>query len=181
MQAVANLPYAAEIEREGSVTGTAPGWPLGLARIVTGWLWATQLMWKMPPTFGCVEPYRVAAETGGGLCDWVGREIAYPNPYFPWFADLLAAVVAPNLGVAGWLIWLAVAGILWAGSFYEGAFGRTLYAERSFFGVHRVTLDTTGPVTGSVPRGIRRWSVTSLVSAPTVTVSSSLGTSPSRR
>jgi spermidine synthase len=39
---------------------------------------------------------------------------------------------------------LAVGGILWAGTFYQGAFGQLLHAERSFFGVHRVTLDATG-------------------------------------
>jgi len=39
---------------------------------------------------------------------------------------------------------LAVGAILWAGTFYLGGFGRVLYAKRSFFGVHRVTLDPSG-------------------------------------
>ena len=34
--------------------------------------------------------------------------------------------------------------MLFAGSFYQGEQGRVLHTERSFFGVHRVTLDPTG-------------------------------------
>ena len=84
--------------------GTAPGWPLGLARIIVGWLWATQLSWKMPPLFGCGPELRVGLD--GGLCDWVGREIANPNPYFPWYAALLQALVVPNFVFFGWMVWL---------------------------------------------------------------------------
>jgi hypothetical protein len=32
--------------------GGAPGWPLGIARIVIGLLWFQQLLWKLPPDFG---------------------------------------------------------------------------------------------------------------------------------
>jgi hypothetical protein len=39
---------------------------------------------------------------------------------------------------------LAVGAILFAATFYEGEKGRVLAAGRSFFGVHRVTLDPTG-------------------------------------
>lgn len=39
---------------------------------------------------------------------------------------------------------LALAALLVAGEFYRGEKGRVLHAERSFFGVHRVTLDPTG-------------------------------------
>ena len=81
--------------------GTAPGWPLGLARIVVGWLWATQLMWKMPPLFGCGPELRVGLD--GGLCDWVGREIA--NPLFPWYKSFLEAIVVPNFAFFGWMVW----------------------------------------------------------------------------
>src|SRR5215210_4193555 len=107
MRSTVDFADATERGDAAGVHGGAPGWPLGVARIITGWLWATQLIWKLPPNFGCVEPHRVVAETGGGLCDWVGREIAYPNPFFPWFASLLQATVAPNLGFFGWLIFLA--------------------------------------------------------------------------
>ncbi len=39
---------------------------------------------------------------------------------------------------------LGLCALLIAGSFYEGPRGQVLYAERTFFGVHRVTLDVTG-------------------------------------
>jgi hypothetical protein len=39
---------------------------------------------------------------------------------------------------------LAVGGILWAGNFYVGTQGRVLHAERSFFGVSRITMDSKG-------------------------------------
>lgn len=39
---------------------------------------------------------------------------------------------------------LGLGAIFAASSFYTGAEGRPIYAERSFFGVHRVTLDRTG-------------------------------------
>lgn len=80
-----------------------PGWPLGGLRIIIGFLWFQQLLWKLPPTFGCL-PDRPA-----GLCDWIGREIA--QPAIPPYADFLRAIVLPNLGVLGWLIWLTEAAI----------------------------------------------------------------------
>lgn len=39
---------------------------------------------------------------------------------------------------------LGIGAILLAASAYDGVYGRTLYRARSFFGVHRVTLDPTG-------------------------------------
>jgi SAM-dependent methyltransferase len=39
---------------------------------------------------------------------------------------------------------LGVSALLVAGSFYQGQRGQVLYVERTFFGVHRVTLDPTG-------------------------------------
>jgi hypothetical protein len=84
------------------LAGTVPGWPLGVARIIVGWLWATQLMWKMPPLFGCGPELRVGLD--GGLCDWVGREIAYP--LVPAYKGFLEAVVVPNFALFGWMVWL---------------------------------------------------------------------------
>lgn len=80
-----------------------PGWPLGAARIIIGVLWFQQLLWKLPPDFGCTP----AGDQG--LCDWLNREIQ--NPAIPVYADLVRNVVQPNLGILGWLVWLAEAGI----------------------------------------------------------------------
>jgi thiosulfate dehydrogenase (quinone) large subunit len=84
----------------------APRWPLAVARVVIGFLWFQQLLWKLPPDFGCGP--RGAASIGQpgamGLCDWVGREIAMPA--IPLYAGFLQSVVVPNFALFGWLTWL---------------------------------------------------------------------------
>src|SRR4051812_32674885 len=89
----------------GAVSWLAPGWPVGLARIITGWLWASQLGWKVPPLFGCGPDLRVGLD--GGLCDWVGREIAHP--LIPPYADFLNALVVPHFALFGWMVFFAEA------------------------------------------------------------------------
>lgn len=71
---------------------------LGIVPILIGYLWWTQLLWKLPPSFGC----NASATQKTGLCDWVDREIQ--NPQFGFYALFLRNVVEPNLGVFGWLI-----------------------------------------------------------------------------
>jgi hypothetical protein len=80
-----------------------PGWPLGVLRIIIGFLWFQQLLWKLPPTFGCLP------DRPTGLCDWIGREIA--QPIIPLYADFLRTIVLPNLAVFGWFIWLGEAAV----------------------------------------------------------------------
>jgi thiosulfate dehydrogenase [quinone] large subunit len=80
-----------------------PGWPLGALRIIIGFLWFQQLLWKLPPDFGC------GPQRNQGLCDWIGREIA--QPIIPLYADFLRTIVLPNLGVFGWFIWLGEAAV----------------------------------------------------------------------
>ena len=79
---------------------------LGLVRIAIGYLWFTQTLWKLPPRFGC-DPGKSVGVGNGGLCDWVGKEIAYPQ--YAFYKNFLTGVVAPNLGTLGWLIWLGEA------------------------------------------------------------------------
>lgn len=76
---------------------------LGLVRIAIGYLWFTQTLWKVPPRFGC-DPGKGVGDGNGGLCDWIGKEIAYPQ--FGLYKSFLASVIVPNLGLFGWLIWL---------------------------------------------------------------------------
>ena len=80
-----------------------PGWPLGAARIIIGVLWFQQLLWKLPPDFGC------GPAGDQGLCDWMRREIE--SPLIPLYADFVRAIVLPNLGILGWFVWLAEAAI----------------------------------------------------------------------
>ncbi len=79
---------------------------LGIVRIAIGYLWFTQTLWKLPPRFGC-DPGKGVGDGNGGLCDWVGKEIAYPQ--FAVYKSFLTSVIAPNLSTLGWLIWLGEA------------------------------------------------------------------------
>lgn len=76
---------------------------LGIVRLLIGYLWFTQTLWKLPPNFGCNADKVVRVENGG-LCNWVGREIA--SPRFGFYKSFLTSVIAPNLGALGWLIFL---------------------------------------------------------------------------
>lgn len=114
------------------------GWERSLiliARLALAYLFFTQLLWKMPPSFGCPADYRfTTANPDGslnrseGLCDWIGIEsvwatrsrslfqanldnkggadIALP---IGWAARLngffIDNVVKPNIRWMGWLIW----------------------------------------------------------------------------
>lgn len=76
---------------------------LGMVRIAIGYLWLTQTLWKVPPRFGC-DPGKGVGDGNGGLCDWIGKEIAYPQ--FDLYKSFLTSIIVPNLGLFGWLIWL---------------------------------------------------------------------------
>jgi thiosulfate dehydrogenase [quinone] large subunit len=91
-----------------------PGWPLGAARIIIGVLWFQQLLWKLPPDFGC------GPAGDQGLCDWIGREIQ--SPAIPAYAGFLRDLVLPNLGLFGWLVFFTEAAI--AGSLLFGVLTR---------------------------------------------------------
>lgn len=97
---------------------------IAIASIGLGYLFFTQLWWKVPPTFRCGENFE-----SGGLCDWVGREVSHaegprqlfkanivrsqPGPELSvplgWATSLNGAflenVVQPNLRWFGWVIW----------------------------------------------------------------------------
>ena len=78
-----------------------------ISRLVIGYLWYTQLLWKLPPTFGCPPNFAVTmnihARTSG-LCDWVGMMILYSK--WPLQASLVKSLVAPNMSWMGWIIFL---------------------------------------------------------------------------
>ena len=78
-----------------------------ISRLVYGYLWYTQLLWKLPPTFGCPPNFAVTEnirERTTGLCDWVGVMTIYSK--WPLQASLVKSLVVPNLAWMGWLIWL---------------------------------------------------------------------------
>jgi hypothetical protein len=89
------------------LTKTWEKWGLVLGRIVIGYLWYTQLLWKLPPTFGC--PANFAASTDlahrtSGLCDWTGLMATYS--IWPLHREFVKNIVAPNLSWMGWGVFL---------------------------------------------------------------------------
>jgi uncharacterized membrane protein YphA (DoxX/SURF4 family) len=77
-----------------------------ISRIVYGYLWYTQLLWKLPPQFGCPADFAVSTSQGrtSGLCDWVGVMVIYSK--WPLQADLVERFVVPNMAWFGWVVWL---------------------------------------------------------------------------
>lgn len=64
---------------------------LFIARLFLGYMFFTQLWWKVPPTFGCNAQFAFTEEVNGrvqrtqGLCDWIGFESVYakqPRKFF---------------------------------------------------------------------------------------------------
>lgn len=110
-----------------------------IARLGLGFLFFTQLWWKLPPRFGCgadfafpvaVQQNYWEANGSSGLCFWMGMESVFASqPRQVLVADmrpaglpaigidisplaklngiLLDQLFIPQIGVIGWLIWLA--------------------------------------------------------------------------
>jgi len=87
---------------------------LFIARVALGYLFFTQLFWKMPPSFGCppdfaftthtVESGRVRLQRTSGLCDWIGVESAYATQPRPFFVADMTSIGGPRLSInLGWL------------------------------------------------------------------------------
>ena len=78
-----------------------------LVRIIFGYLWITQLAWKMPPKFGCPADFAITTSTSArttGLCDWVGLMANYSK--VPSHGAFIQNFIVPNISWMGWLIWL---------------------------------------------------------------------------
>jgi thiosulfate dehydrogenase (quinone) large subunit len=80
--------------RTGWLRAIAPLWPLGLARILYGYLWWQQSGWKVPSDdFG--------RKSGGGLWYWVHQEIQYPT--VAAYKNFLVNVMIPHWTFFGWM------------------------------------------------------------------------------
>lgn len=78
-----------------------------ISRVIYGYLWYTQLLWKMPPRFGCPPDFAVTTDIHArttGLCDWVGVMTIYSK--WPLQASLVKQFVVPNMAWFGWIVWL---------------------------------------------------------------------------
>ena len=83
-----------ESHATGWFRATAPLWPLGLARILYGYLWWQQSAWKVPSDdFG--------RKSGGGLWYWVHQEIQYPT--VAAYKNFLVNVMIPHWTFFGWM------------------------------------------------------------------------------
>ena len=94
-----------------------------VARLVIGYLWITQLLWKMPPNFGCPSDFSVSTSLSArttGLCDWTGLMAVYSK--VPLHATFVEGFIIPNISWMGWGIWLMEAFI--AVSLVLGLFSR---------------------------------------------------------
>jgi thiosulfate dehydrogenase (quinone) large subunit len=80
--------------RAGWLRAMAPLWPLGLARILYGYLWWQQSGWKVPSDdFG--------RKSGGGLWYWFQQGIQHPT--LNAYKDFQLNVVIPNWTFFGWM------------------------------------------------------------------------------
>jgi hypothetical protein len=99
---------------------------------------------------GLVTLGLVKASNQAGLVGPMGIAVAFSVPLVICYLFLFRPV---RFG-------LGIAAVLFAAQFRDGVHGKLLYAERSFFGVHRVTLDPTGEfvqlVHGSTVHGMQR-------------------------
>ncbi len=94
-----------------------------LARLIIGYLWITQLGWKMPPDFGCPADFAVSTSLSArtsGLCDWTGLMAVYSK--VPAQAAFLKNIVIPNISWLGWGVWLLE--VVIAGSLVFGLLSR---------------------------------------------------------
>lgn len=82
----------------------------------------------------------------GGLTAWLARHEPWPMSVQLRIALIFGVplVLAYTLVDRRMRFALGLGAVVWASAFYAGPHGRTLHAERNFFGVLRVTLDPSG-------------------------------------
>ncbi len=68
---------------------------IAIASIGLGYLFFTQLWWKVPPDFNCAPDFE-----SRGLCTWVGKEVRYADePHKLLQADIVPTTPGPEVGV----------------------------------------------------------------------------------
>ena len=85
-------------------------WALGVARILVGYLWYQQILWKLPPNFS----------GNNGLRQWMLREVAHP--LVPLYGAFVRDVALTHYHLFGWITFLTETAI--ALSLIFGLFGR---------------------------------------------------------
>ncbi len=115
-----------------------------IARLIYGYLWYTQLLWKLPPTFGCPANFAVTSDIHhrtSGLCDWVGIMTLYSK--IPLQASLVKQFVVPNMSWFGWVVFLMEAfvavSMIFGGFTRLGGLAALIQGLNLYFGVTRCT------------------------------------------
>ena len=68
---------------------------VAIASIGLGYLFFTELWWKVPPDFGCAPDFE-----SRGLCTWVGKEVRYADePHELLQANIVPSDPEPEVGV----------------------------------------------------------------------------------
>ena len=81
-----------------------------VGRVALGYLFFTQLWWKVPPTFGCPADFAVTTGTvddnrraqlqrTSGLCDWIGVESVWAQASHPLLVADMQSVGGPVISV----------------------------------------------------------------------------------
>jgi hypothetical protein len=106
-----------------------------IGRLALGYLFFTQLWWKVPPTFGCPADFAVTTGTvddnrraqlqrTSGLCDWIGVESVWAQASHPVLVADMKPVGGPVISVdiaplarlnGAFIDAVAIPGIRWFG------------------------------------------------------------------
>jgi len=100
-----------------------PAWPIRVASLIIGFLWFTQLQWKLPwDSFGSpgLQPNPTPTadqpgpfiDKGAGLYHWITVEVQNGNKILPFYGDLLKNLALPNWQLVGWLTFFLEAKIM---------------------------------------------------------------------
>ena len=103
----AGASVAARPDRVSVWPQSVTDWFIALSRIVIGYMWFNQTMWKLPPRFGCPANFAFTTDINSptsGLCDFIGRQATYGSiePY----KAFLTGFVMPNIQLIGWSVYL---------------------------------------------------------------------------
>jgi thiosulfate dehydrogenase [quinone] large subunit len=106
---------------------------LAVARVLVGYLWYTQTLWKQPPAFGKIGD-------DGGLWHFLKWEVEYPT--FEWYKRFVQDIVMPHYTFFGYQVYaveLAIALSLFFGIFTRlGALAGTIMAVNLLIGLYSV-------------------------------------------
>lgn len=73
---------------------------IAIASIGLGYLFFTQLWWKLPPEFACSEDFQFEGENASGLCFWIGTQEYYSEEPRVLLQSDITSGSGPEVGVS---------------------------------------------------------------------------------